>query len=165
MTTFHDQLTSLQPSLNRFAFSLTSNHEDAKDLTQETFLRALTFRQQFKDSSNLRAWTYTIMKNIFINNYRKHIHQKTYLDRTSDSFLLSQNVNSYDANPESMLREKEIVYAIDRLENDFKVPLSMYLQGYKYKEIAKVMEIKMGTIKSRIFFARKKLANDLHGYS
>ncbi len=167
MTTseFSNQLINLEEKLNRFALRLTADRDDAKDLLQDTFLKALAYREQFEDSTNLKAWTYTIMKNTFINNYRKSSRQNTTFDNTKDLFFLSQNKDTFNVEPDSAFREKEIKRAIDYLEDEFKVPFMMHTQGYKYKEIAQILGLKIGTVKSRIFFTRKKLSDLLHDYN
>ena len=167
MTTseFSNQLIGLEDKLNRFALRLTSDRDDAKDLLQDTFLKALAYQEQFEDSTNLKAWTYTIMKNTFINNYRKNSRQNTTFDNTRDLFFLSQNKDTFNVEPDSVFREKEIRKAIDGLEDEFKVPFTMHTQGYKYKEIADILGLKIGTVKSRIFFTRKKLSNVLKDYN
>ncbi len=158
---FNYQLTKLEDKLSRFAISLTSNRDDAKDLLQDTMLKAITHRTQYADYTNLKAWTYTIMKNTFINNYRKNIRQNTILDNTRDLFFLSQNKDIYNVAPDSAVSEKEIANAIDNLNEDFKIPFKMHLEGYKYKEISERLNLKIGTVKSRIFFTRKKLMGEL----
>ncbi len=166
MTTleFSYQLVSLEDILTRFALRLTANKEDAKDLLQDTFLKALTYRDRFEDSTNLRAWTYTIMKNTFINNYRKNSRQNTAFDNTKDLFFLNQNRDIFNVEPDSVFSEKEINGAIECLDNEFKIPFRMHTQGYKYKEIANTLGLKIGTVKSRIFFSRKKLTAFLQDY-
>ncbi len=166
MTTseFSNQLICLEEKLNRFALRLTANKDDAKDLLQDTFLKALAYREQFEDSTNLKAWTYTIMKNTFINNYRKCSRQNTTFDNTKDLFFLSQNKDTFNVEPDSVYREKEINKIIEHLDDEFKVPFKMHTHGYKYKEIAEILGLKIGTVKSRIFFTRKKLSDVLSDY-
>ncbi|MBN1413986.1 MAG: RNA polymerase sigma factor [Bacteroidales bacterium] len=158
---FNYQLTNLSDSLERFALSLTTNREDAKDLLQETFLKAISFRDKFADDSNLKAWTFTIMKNTFINNYRKAIKSNTTFDHTDDLYYLNLNRESSAESPDSAVSVREIQNHIERLDDDFKVPFKMHLRGYKYKEIADNLGLKIGTVKSRIFFTRKKLMESL----
>ena len=167
MTTleFSDQLVKHEELLTRFALKLTANKDDAKDLLQDTFLKALTYRKQFEDSTNLRAWTYTIMKNTFINNYRKNLRHNTISDSSKDLFFLAHNKDNNNVDPESAFYEKELNEAIDHLDNEFKIPFKMHHQGYKYKEISDILGLKIGTVKSRIFFTRKKLAETLEGYA
>ena len=133
---FGYQLTSLEDNLSRFARSLTLNREDARDLLQETMLKALRSRDQFAESTNLRAWTFTIMKNTFINNYRKHIHQKTIFDQTPDLHFLSQNRDTIFEMPDTLYSAKQLTELIDGLGEEYRTPLKMHIAGYKYKEIA-----------------------------
>jgi RNA polymerase sigma-70 factor (ECF subfamily) len=158
---FNYQLTSLSQSLERFAFSLTSNTEDARDLLQETFVKAISYRDKFAEDTNLKAWTFTIMKNTFINNYRRLVKSNTTFDHTDDLYYLNLNRESGFETPEATISAKEIEKHIDRLEDEFRVPFQMHLQGYKYKEIADNLDLKIGTVKSRIFFTRKRLMNSL----
>ena len=166
MTTleFNNSLISMEDSLERFALSLTSNREEAKDLLQETYLKALTYRDKFVEYTNLKAWAYTIMKNTFINNYRKSVRENTTVDSTKDLFLLNNTKESSLIRPDSEFAYKEINKAIETLEDEFKIPFRMHTEGYKYKEIADELGLKIGTVKSRIFFTRKKLMEALKDY-
>ena len=161
---FNHQLISLENNLERFALSLTSDREEAKDLLQETFLRALAYREKFVHYTNLKAWTFTIMKNTFINNYRKAQRENTTIDNTKDLYYLNQIQESGLDSPESSYSIDEINKNINDLEDEFKVPFMMHNQGYKYKEIADKLDLKIGTVKSRIFFTRKKLMERLKDY-
>ncbi len=159
---FNTALIGLEPNLERFAYSLTSNIEDARDLLQETYLKALTYRDKFEDDTNMKAWTFTIMKNTFINNYRKAVKQNTTFDSSDNQFLM--NSKSENNGPEAQYSHNEINKKIEDLDDDFRVPLQMHTSGYKYKEIAEELNLKIGTVKSRIFFSRQKLMNALNGY-
>ncbi len=161
---FNYQLTNLSGNLERFALSLTSNMEDAKDLLQETFLKAISYRDKFEDNTNLKAWTFTIMKNTFINNYRRAVKSNTTFDHTDDLYFLNLKQESGYNNPDSNISTKEIEKKINLLEDEFRVPFLMHTQGYKYKEIADKLDLKIGTVKSRIFFTRKKLMESLKDY-
>ena len=154
---FNHQLTSLEEALERFAMSLTLNREDARDLVQETYLKALTYREKFINDTNLKAWVYTIMKNSFINNYRRSARENTTFDNTKDLYYLNHSNQGNESSPETTLSADEIQAHIDKLEDDLKIPFKMHYEGYKYKEIADEMNLKIGTVKSRIFFSRKKL--------
>lgn len=161
---FNNQLIELQERLYFFAVSLTADTEEARDLVQETYLKAFTNCCKFDDTTNLKAWAYTIMKNTFINNYRRSVRQNMLFDYIDDTVFLSQNRDAYSIEPDSELRRKEIVGVIEQLENGFKEPFEMRMQGYKYKEIAETLGMKIGTVKSRIFFTRKKLCTILSDY-
>ena len=158
---FNQELVQLKPQLSRFALSLTANQIDAEDLLQDTMVKAITYRQKFSEYTNLKAWTYTIMKNTFINNYRRNIRRNTTFDNTKDLFFLNYNKDAGVVTPDSDIASKEISRLIDDLDNDFKIPFKMHLEGYKYKEIAHRLDLKLGTVKSRIFFTRKKLMDSL----
>ena len=154
---FNYQLTTLEEALKRFAFSLTSNRDDAHDLVQETYLKALTYRDKFSDYTNLKAWVYTIMKNSFINSYRKSVRQNTTFDNSKDLYLLNNAGHSENGDPVAEISAAEIQSHIDDLADEFRVPFEMHRQGYKYKEIADELNLKIGTVKSRIFIGRKQL--------
>jgi len=161
---FNSKLISMENRLERFALSLTANREEAKDLLQETYLKALSSKDKFIEFTNFEAWAYTIMKNTFINNYRKAVRQNTIVDTTKDLYYLNNSRESNFVKPDSTLHHKEINKHIDRLQDELKIPFLMHTQGYKYKEIAEKLDLKIGTVKSRIFFTRKKLMESLADY-
>ena len=142
--------------LNPFAITLTRDHESAKDLFQETIYRALANREKYNAGTNIKAWLYTIMRNIFINNYRKKIKQNVIFDPTSND-LLDYNQSAISNLAESRLRLKELQTTIHYLPSIFKDPFLLYFDGYKYLEVAEILHEPIGTIKSRIHFARKLL--------
>lgn len=154
---FNQNLNFLTESLNAFAYSLTKNSEDAKDLYQETAFRAINNRDKFRPETNFKAWTFTIMKNIFINNYRKKVKSKTILDHTENSFFIDSGseVITNDGNRNMLMKELQTM--IDSLEDSIRIPFVMHHEGYKYNEIADTFDLPLGTVKSRIFFARKAL--------
>jgi RNA polymerase sigma-70 factor, ECF subfamily len=161
---FNSEVLSLSKPLKYFALNLTSNDEEAKDLLQETLLKAISNRHRFADKTNLKAWMYTIMKNIFINNYRRNVKANTMLDSTKDLYFINIPQHSGETAPESRYSEREILGKIAQLEEEYKVPFTMYFDGYKYKEIADYLDLPIGTVKSRIFLARKQLMSVLKGY-
>lgn len=158
---FNTSLTEMQKYLEAFAKQLTGNEDDAKDLTQETFLKALVYREKYVNHNNFKAWVYTIMKNIFINNYRRTKKSKTIIDQTDNLYYLNiSNLNS-DTDPASMYNAIELREGIQKLDADFRKAFDMYNEGYKYKEIADSLKLTIGTVKSRIFYSRKKLMEQL----
>jgi RNA polymerase sigma factor (sigma-70 family) len=161
---FYETLIGLESNLKGFARSFTRNDEDANDLTQETMLRAINYKDYYQPKTNFRAWVYTIMRNTFINQYRRKMNANTIFDNSEDSYLMNQSVSQYQS-PEGYIAEKDINQQLDSLENEYKVPFKMYFEGYKYKEIATSLNIPIGTVKSRIFIARKKLIDLLNSYS
>jgi RNA polymerase sigma-70 factor (ECF subfamily) len=164
-TEFNYKLTGMQKHLEYFAKRLTQNENDAQDLLQETYLKALIFRDKFVQTTNFKAWLFTIMKNIFINNYRRNVRARTLIDTTDNLYHINSSSQSNSITPESELSEQEIQKAIDELVDDHRIPFEMHTQGFKYKEIAEALDISIGTVKSRIFFGRKKLMASLKDYS
>ncbi len=154
----------MENRLERFALSLTANREAAKDLLQETYLKALSSKDKFIEFTNFEAWAYTIMKNTFINNYRKAVRQRTIVDTTKDLYYLNNSKESGSVKPDSSIQQKEINQHIDDLQDELKIPFLMHTRGFKYKEIAEELNLKIGTVKSRIFFTRKKLMESLADY-
>ena len=143
--------------LSPFANSLTRDKESAKDLVQETMYKAIANREKYRSGTNIKAWLYTIMRNIFINAYRKKTRQQIIFDATPNDFLIDTNQTAISNLAESKLRLKEIESAIHYLPSIFKEPFLLYFEGYKYSEIAEILHEPLGTIKSRIHFARKLL--------
>jgi RNA polymerase sigma-70 factor (ECF subfamily) len=144
-----------------FALMLTANKCDAEDLLQETTLKVLDNRDKYVDNVNFKGWVLTIMRNIFINNYRKAIRSQIIIDQTEDLYHLNLSQDSKLDNPEESMTIKEITLTINNLNDELKIPFSLFLAGYKYNEISKKLDLPLGTVKSRIFFARKELQKNL----
>lgn len=161
---FDQMLVSNADFLKPFAINLTRDTEAANDLYQETLYKALANREKYNVGTNIKAWLFTIMRNIFINNYRRKVKQKTILDSTPNDFLINMKQTSVSNAAESDLRIKEINKAIQELPEIFKTPFLLYFDGYKYNEIADVLHEPLGTIKSRIHFARKLLKEQISRY-
>ena len=143
--------------LKPFAITLTRDHELAKDLFQETLLRALANKEKYNDGTNVKAWLYTIMRNIFINSYRRKAKQNTIFDNTPNDYLLDYNQGAVSNAAIAGINMKEVQAAIHNLPIIFKNPFLLYFDGFKYHEIADMLGEPLGTIKSRIHFARKLL--------
>ena len=161
---FNELLLSNADPLKPFAVSLTHDQEVAKDLFQETLYKALANQDKYSTGTNIKAWLFTIMRNIFINNYRRKAKQKTIFDNTPEDYLINLKQASITNGAESNLRIKEIRTAIDHLPEIFKMPFLLYLDGYKYQEISGYLQEPLGTIKSRIHFARKLLKEQISRY-
>ena len=158
---FNQLLLSNTEFLKPFAVTLTHDNEVAKDLLQETMYRALANKDKYNVGTNIKAWLYTIMRNIFINNYRRRAKQNTIFDNTPNDFLLDYNQVTITNAAESVLKMKEMQGAIHKLPHIFRNPFMLYFEGYKYHEIAVMLSEPLGTIKSRIHFARKLLKEQL----
>lgn len=159
---FNAQFDKLSRILHSFAYSLTKNVEDAKDLFQETAFRAMTNRDKFRPGTNFKAWLFTIMKNIFINNYRKKMKANTIMDSTDNNHYINSGSQVVRNDSGSNILMQELHNMIDHLDETLKVPFVMHYEGFKYQEIADQLELPLGTVKSRIFFARKELKEKIH---
>ena len=152
-----NNLMKLQANMLNFAYMLTSNRDDAYDLLQDTTLKALDNEDKYADNTNFKGWVFTIMRNIFINNYRRAGRAATIIDTTENLYHLNLSQDSGMNTPEGCYSTNEIADAINSLAQEYSVPFNMHVQGFKYNEIADRMNLPLGTVKSRIFFARKKL--------
>ncbi|MBO4965361.1 MAG: sigma-70 family RNA polymerase sigma factor [Muribaculaceae bacterium] len=161
---FKKELLGLQGNLMNFAFQLTTNKEAAEDLVQDTTLKVLDNSSKYVDNINFKGWVFTIMRNIFINNYRRQVRSSTIIDTTEDLYHLNLSQESGLTTPEGSYAAKEISEAINSFSDDYRIPFTMYIAGYKYSEIADKMGLPLGTVKSRIFFARKRLQTMLKDY-
>lgn len=154
---FNTQLVNEKQSLKNFALSLTHNTDDALDLLQDTYVKAISYRTKFEDSTNLKAWLFTIMKNTFINSYRRAVKTRQIIQTNADVAMARAWKNNYQDITESRIDSKDIIKKIEKLDDQYKIPFTRYYNGYKYEEIADEMQLPLGTVKSRIFLARKQL--------
>ena len=150
--------------LKKYAISLTYNQEDANDLVQDTYLKIMQYEDYFKDGTNLKAWCYTIMKNTFINQYRRNQKYKLVFDSTDDLSYWENSVSSPSDAADVNYSVSEINKQFQKLPEEKRKPLEMFIDGYKYKEIADEMNLSIGTVKSRIFFSRQQLMELLKDY-
>ncbi|MCH5227472.1 MAG: RNA polymerase sigma factor [Muribaculaceae bacterium] len=162
--TFKERVLGLQSNLLSFAYQLTTDKEQARDLLQDTTLKALDNEEKYVDNVNFKGWIFTIMRNIFINNYRQTVRKATVIDQTEDLYHLNISQDSGLASPEGSYAVKEITQALEGFSDDYRIPFNMYVAGYKYNEIAEKMGLPLGTVKSRIFFARKRLRDQLQDF-
>lgn len=154
---FTQHFSQFQGLLYSFAFRLTRNEEEAQDLVQETAYKAYKYRNMYQTNTNLRAWLMTIMRNTFINNYRQKKRRKTLNDQSRNNYLLNSGNRTVENGGESNVTTEELWKLVHSLEDWLRIPFLMHFQGYKYEEIANELDIPLGTVKSRIFFARRKL--------
>ncbi|MFK7900361.1 MAG: sigma-70 family RNA polymerase sigma factor [Cyclobacteriaceae bacterium] len=159
-TLISKQISVLENLTMRFA----TNREDANDLLQDTLFKALKNRDKFKPNTNVKAWLYTIMRNTYINGYNRAVKSKISHDTTEEQYFLNNATQKETSPTESLSGYKEVSELVEKLEDTYKVPFKMMFHGYKYKEIADKLELPIGTIKSRIFFARQKLSEQLSDY-
>ena len=186
---FRKDLIGVQEELLRFAYKLTTDREEANDLLQETSLKALDNEDKYTPDTNFKGWMYTsglemsqnsmrlswsfeevdqklhtIMRNIFINNYRKVVRDQTFVDQTDNLYHLSLPQESGLDSTESRYDLKEMHRIVNSLPKEYKVPFSMHVSGFKYREIAEKLDLPLGTVKSRIFFTRQRLQEELKDF-
>ena len=161
---FRKDLIGVQDELLRFAYKLTTDREEANDLLQETSLKALDNEDKYMPDTNFKGWMYTIMRNLFINNYRKAVRDQTYVDQTDNLFYLNQSIDLADESTESSHDLKEIRRVVNALPKEYRIPFAMYVSGFKYREIADKLGLPLGTVKSRIYFTRQKLQQELKDF-
>lgn len=161
---FQTKLLAIQRNLLNFAYTLTSNREDAYDLLQDTTLKALDNEQKYVDNVNFKGWVFTIMRNLFINKYRRDARSAVIVDQSDDLYMLNVAQDSGFESPEGAISAKEIHAVLNSFAAELREPFSLFLAGYKYAEIADRLVLPLGTVKSRIFIARKKLQKSLRDY-
>ncbi len=161
---FNSNILSISKALKPFAMRLTRDLDDAKDLLQDTLIKAFTNREKFSEGTNLKAWMYTIMKNTFITNYQKMVKKNTFIDTTENlHYLNSAKYTTVNA-AVSQFAMDDINKALEILHEDYRTPFVMYFRGFKYYEIAEKLDIPLGTVKNRIHIARKELKDMLTMY-
>lgn len=158
-TSFKNKLVNAQDDLVRYAHTLTSDAEEVNDLVQETLLKALDNEDKFLPGTNLLGWAFTIMKNIFINKCRKEVQDQSYINNLG---VISQDHEDHSASPdysEYSYDIREIYRLLDALPDEYRVPFTMHISGFKYREIAEKLNLPLGTVKSHIYLTRQKLLN------
>lgn len=157
-----NKITTLYPELRRFAYKLTMDRDSANDLVQDCILKALDNKDKYVYRENFKGWVFTIMRNIFINNYRQSQRMLNVFNANVPEKCLAGITNeesggsTYDA---------QLIYeAVDNLPEKIKEPFNMFMEGLKYREIAEKCDLPLGTVKSRIFFARKILQEELRDF-
>lgn len=158
--------------LHNYAYKMTFNQLDADDLLQETFLRAFRFFHKFEKGTNCKAWLFRIMKNLFINRYRKNQKEPGKVDYGEiENFfdtIRSEKMESSDLQQKvfSNLLDDDVTKALNSLQDDFKtVVILCDLEGLSYEEIADFVQCPIGTVRSRLHRGRKMLQEKLYGYA
>ncbi len=157
-------ITKHESFLMQLAMKLTRSFEDSNDLIQETYFKALKSSDKFKEGTNLKGWLYTIMRNTFINAYRKRKNQNTFVDETETNFFLNSNQIEKSSTMDSLVDREYLMKQINSVDKTYLEAFMMYFNGYKYDEIAQELNVPLGTVKSRIFLARKKMMGKLKDY-
>ena len=162
---FTYQIGTFSKFLRPFALRLTKDGDDANDLVQDTLVKAFTNRDKYQDGTNLKAWLFTIMKNTFITQYQRMVRRNTFIDTTENLHYINSMESLQQNEAINSFVNQDIQSALAKIDHAYRVPFMMYFEGFKYQEIANELQIPIGTVKSRIFIARKKLMVALSDYS
>lgn len=158
-------LNEVSVSMKPLALRLTKDEEQAKDLLQETVVKAYTNREKFTTGTNLKGWFYTIMKNTFITNYQRMSRRNMFIDVTDNLHFINSSDSKIENKAYSNFATRDISKAVNELDNNYRVPFMMHFRGFKYHEIAERLSIPIGTVKNRIHIARKELKHSLKNYT
>ncbi|WP_276091485.1 RNA polymerase sigma factor [Pedobacter sp. JY14-1] len=162
---FNQQLSSNQSALETFAYKFTQDYEDANDLVQDTLLKAMRYSEQFKEGTNFRGWLYTIMKNTFINGYRRAVKTRSLITIHDDIPAAQLQTSATGNTGENKFVREDIQNAMKKLQPEYLTPFVKYFEGFKYHEIADMLNIPIGTVKTRIHIARGILKKNLKVYT
>ncbi len=171
---FESQAMPFVDSLYNTAYRMTRNVQDAEDLVQEAYLKAYKYYEKFEEGTNFKAWLFKIMKNTFINNYRKRQQAPPQSDfsEIEDAFesQVSEEVTRQIKSPEEELLEnvldEDVQRALDTLPDDYRMAVILAdLESFSYKEIAEILEVPVGTVMSRLYRGRKMLEQAMLGYA
>jgi len=158
---FQQEVLKNRTHLNYYALSLTVDESAAKDLTQETLLKAFNYEDRYVDNKNIRSWLFTIMKNTFINQYRREKYRQNLMVDVQEVRTYSNSLVESEIGLDLYIIRRDLHDALKSLDMKYRVPFILFYKGFMYKEIAKRLELPLGTVKSRIYFARKLLMEDL----
>lgn len=163
--TLNSEICKHQDCLEQFALKFTKDVEDANDLVQDTIIKAIRYHKLYKEGTNFRGWLYTIMRNTFINSYRRGARRRAVIETSEDlsSYQLSSSADSNRG--ENKFVMEDINKALAKLQPEYSKPFLRYFEGYKYHEIAEELNIPIGTVKTRIHMARQVLKNQLKVYA
>ena len=162
ITTVAARICGLQPLLRRLSRKFTRDADQSADLVQDTVLKALAHQDKFRENTNLQGWLFTIMRNTFINQYRRQQRGQTVHDLTKELYFLNIEDQHTFSSPERKYAWDDLWKNIDALREELKLPFKLHTSGYKYHEIAETLQIPIGTVKNRIFHARKEIQSKLH---
>jgi RNA polymerase sigma-70 factor (ECF subfamily) len=169
---FEKEAVPYMDAVYNFALRLTGDEDDADDLVQETFLKAFRFFDKFEKGTNCKAWLFRIMKNSFINDYRKHTKEPNKVDyedvQNFYETIKSDEVETkhYEQDVFTNLLDDQISNAIGKLPEDFRTVIILSdIEGFTYEEISDFVNIPVGTVRSRLHRARKMLYTQLYDYA
>ncbi|WP_158800170.1 RNA polymerase sigma factor [Pedobacter sp. L105] len=162
---FNYQINDHKSSLKSFALNFTKNMDDADDLVQDTMLKAIRYSKMYVEGTNLKGWLYTIMRNTFINDYRRMVKQRSIIDTSEEISSAQLFCSASDNQVNNKFISDDVNKALAKLSVEYYTPFVKYFEGYKYHEIADMLQIPIGTVKTRIHVARQSLKSNLKVYN
>lgn len=159
------QICDHKNALQAFALKYTQDIDDANDLVQDTLLKAFRYSKLFKQGTNLRGWLFTILKNTYINDYRRSKRKENIIIQTEEISDFSLSTKPETNTCHSKFVTDDINMILSKLQPAYYIPFVRYFEGYKYQEIAEMLDIPIGTVKTRIHLARQILKSRLKVYS
>lgn len=163
-TPFITHFQKNEQALQNFAFKLVKDKNRANDLVQETAIKAYRGYHTFKEGTSFKSWSFTILKNTFISLYHKRKRRAVVNQPLEDFSFALENKQSVGNSGEARLQHEDVRLALERLSDTSKIPFLMHVEGYQYNEIAEHLDIPIGTVKSRINYARTKMKQFLASY-
>ncbi|MEM1003270.1 MAG: RNA polymerase sigma factor [Bacteroidota bacterium] len=157
MENLERHIKKVETGLKAFSIYLTKNLADGEDLYQDTLLRIFLNAKHFQEGTNFHAWSTTIMQNLFITRFRKKQRRKTLLGYGANHYLLNSNNRMEQNEGERLLDYEDLMHLVNGLKEETRIPFLLVYEGYKYHEIAKRLDLPEGTVKSKVFYARKQL--------
>ncbi len=158
---FDERIASIKETLEAVARKFTTDYQGVQDLVQDTILKALTYRHHYKQNTNFLGWIYTIMRSAYIDRYRKDQRMRTSIDVTEELYYLNIADTHTFNRPDNSYEYGYVIKCIDEVDPMLSIPFKMYMEGFKYHEIASILNIPLGTVKNRIFHARKEIQKKL----
>ncbi|WP_411274570.1 RNA polymerase sigma factor [Daejeonella sp.] len=162
---FTSTLINHRNSLKMYALHFTHDTDDASDLVQDTILKAIKYYSKFREGTNIKGWLYTIMKNTFINNYKKMVRTSAFIVRADEISYANLMYSSTHNQAEPKFVMDDLQNALKKLPDTYFVPFNMYFEGYKYHEIGIHLDLPIGTVKTRIHVARQLIKKYLKPYN
>jgi len=161
---FSRMIKEHSPSLRIHALRYTKNEDDADDLVQDTMIKAIRFYENFEEGSNIKGWLFIILRNTFINDYRKNIKKRAIITQTEEISSQDLAISASDNKAPGTFIMGDIQMALSSIPEMYSVPFIKHFEGHKYQEIADEFNMPIGTVKTRIHVARELLKKYLKTY-
>src|SRR5690606_15168130 len=158
---FNSLVVKHSDSLKSYARNFTRDQDDANDLVQDTLLKAVTYFKNFKDGTNLKGWLYTIMKNTFINNYRRVVKTNSFITKEEEITNANLVVSATSNRGDNKFVMEDINHALSNLSEDYSDLFAMNFDSHKHHEFTDYLHVRLGTAQSNILGACKVMMRTL----